>query len=159
MIHYDLPWLFYFSYNNQNESVNIRYSSTYLEKHQDLPEHEYKTLEEITSWIHKYDLRKLSYFSNQEQLEFFDTVFRFNIKHKKKYLRAQSICKKTEEGFSCLAFDEFDVVMLKRKINQVKVYPTESTLNIHLSNDDSYEWANESGQMISHVLDIVDRET
>ena len=48
--------------------------------------------------------------------------------------------------------------MLKRKINQVKVYPTESTLNIHLSNDDSYEWANESGQMISHVLDIVDRE-
>jgi len=159
MIDYNLSWIFYFQYNQKNASAKAFFSKTYEKKFSlDKQLFTYDD-EELKLFIHKYDYRKLAYFSNHEVKGYFDTKFRFSIEHQKGYLRTQAICQTTKEGFSCLLFNEKDLVKMQHFMGKHKVYPTSSSMSIvDLDTEKNESIPFPIHQVKRQIVELLDRE-
>jgi len=159
MIDYNLSWIFYFQYNQKNASAKAFFSKTY-EKRFSLDKQLFLyDDDELKSFIHKYDYRKLSYFSNADVKGYFDTKFRFSIHHHKGYIRTQAICQTTKEGFSCLLFNEKDLVKMQHFISKHGIYPTSSSMSIiDLEHVKEESIAIPIQQVKRQIVELLDRE-
>lgn len=62
--------------------------------------------DDIREYVHKYDYRKLIYFSQNPLVQPFDTMLRFRLPRAKDYIRTQAICKSHSKGFNCLLIED-----------------------------------------------------
>lgn len=62
--------------------------------------------DDIRNYIHKYDYRKLIYFSKNPLVQPFDTVLRLRLPLSGPYIRTQALCKSHLQGFSCVLIED-----------------------------------------------------
>ena len=101
-----MPWAFYMKYDTHQKQMTLELSHQMLSKlHVSFDELILEN-EDIKSFVHKYDYRKLEYFGHLKTDGPFDTTFRFKSFDGKSYLRTHAICQKSSEGFSCVLFED-----------------------------------------------------
>lgn len=106
-----VPWVFYMSYDKQYDKLTFQRSKDSRTKTYALVK-DALVADEKSLFIHRYDCKKIAFFASLEQ-QAFSTVFRLKAFGKPNYLRAHAFCHKTQEGFSCLLVDEYDLIKLK----------------------------------------------
>jgi hypothetical protein len=114
MMQYQVPWIFHMSYDHKKRDMKIMFSNQFvLDNHIDS-----STLtlddDQIKSFIHKYDYRKLEYFVAQELPNPFDTLMRFSIPNQKTYIRTQAVCHVDRKVLMCVLFEEKDIFSLQK---------------------------------------------
>ena len=158
MIDYKLSWIFYFQYNHKNASATAFFSKKYQEEFSfDQPLYVFDQ-EKLKVFVHKYDYRKLGYFAENQLKGYFDTLLRFKIENQKGYLRTQAVCHPTKQGFSCMIFNERDVVKMQHQIGKTKIFPSASSMNI--MNPDEIQEINQSthiSQIKRQIVDLLER--
>ncbi|MFH0767141.1 MAG: hypothetical protein ABII85_03830 [Bacillota bacterium] len=113
-----LNWAFLLIYDKNDIAMNIKFSNQFIEDYQ-LSYRELMLVEkEIASYLHRYDYKKLEYFSNIETPLVFDTLMRFKFKKCKHSLRTIAICSVQENGLSCINFLESKVMNVRRLIRK-----------------------------------------
>jgi len=115
-----MPWAFYMKYNRKHKSLTLDLSKHMSHKlHMPMGE---MTLnhQEIKHFIHKYDYRKLDYFSIMPIEGPFDTTLRFKDLDQKTYMRTHAVCQKDPSGFHCILFDDKDVHDMTLFYKQIK---------------------------------------
>jgi hypothetical protein len=123
-----IPWAFYMKYEKTKKEMTIFFSNRMkqlMELSLDsmtLSEHELK------EFVHKYDQRKLEYFSNQKITGPFNTTMRFKTTHGKSYLRTLAVCQIDHHGFHCLTIDNLflhkmnqSLISSKTDLKQIKI--------------------------------------
>lgn len=109
----NMTWILSSSYDKKSETMAIEGLEEVMES---LGFNEKKIVlhaDDIMRVIHRYDLRKISYFSNEEIRYTFDTVIRFK-KPSGSLIRTVAVCSQNEEGFACIHMFESDVIRMKR---------------------------------------------
>ena len=114
MMQYQVPWIFHMSYDHKKRDMKIMFSNQFvLDNHIDS-----STLtlddDQIKSFIHKYDYRKLEYFVSQELPNPFDTFMRFSIPNQKTYIRTQAVCHVDRKVLMCVLFEEKTIFTLQK---------------------------------------------
>lgn len=101
-----IPWSFFMMFNYDNNQLVIHFSDEI--KRTLNAENNQITLngDDIRDCIHKYDYRKLIYFSQNPLVQPFDTVLRLRIPITLPYIRTQAICKSHPQGFNCLLIED-----------------------------------------------------
>jgi hypothetical protein len=159
MIDYNLSWIFYFQFNQKEASAKAFFSKNYQEKFT-LSEQLYIfDQDKLKDFIHKYDYRKLSYFSSNQVKGYFDTLLRFKIEGQKGYLRTQSICHTTNQGFTCMVFQEKDLFKMQHMIGKLGIFPTSSTMVI--AEDEVFQKEKlpiQMNQIKRQIVELLDRE-
>lgn len=114
---YHLAWAFFLKYDHQQKRLVLDLSDTFKEKHNiDLSTLMFEA-ENLKECIHKYDYRKLSYFSEQP-LKSFDTELRFRFHQHKPYIRTHAICQAVLHGFECVLIEEKVLFETKRSLSK-----------------------------------------
>lgn len=106
-----VPWVFYMSYEQKSDTLSFQSSKDSRTKAYLLPKNELVG-DDKTLVIHRYDCKKIAFFSEQSH-QAFSTGFRLKAVGKSSYLRTHAFCHKTQDGFSCLLVDEYDLFKLK----------------------------------------------
>ncbi len=156
---YKIPWAFYMKYNLRQKTMTIHLSKDMMTKCE-LPL-EMLNLDdtEIKEFIHRYDYRKLDYFSTHPIQGIFDTTFSLKTTHGKNYLKTKAICQKTTYGISCLLIE--DIHIHKMKVSFKQLSKTEQ-LQIVFSETEQIELLETNTQWIkirNHVSQIITRPT
>ena len=115
---YQIPWLFHLIYEHDCQKMTIRLSALMQEKLNINQETLNFDCKGIISFIHKYDYRKLAYFTTHQEFNTFDTVMRFKFPNQKGYIKTQAICDVTSKGLSCVHVDEFELIKTRKKIEK-----------------------------------------
>ncbi|MDX9690932.1 MAG: hypothetical protein RBT45_00655 [Acholeplasmataceae bacterium] len=160
MLDYNLSWIFYFQFNQKEESAKAFFSKKYQEKYE-LPNQLYELDQEhLRAFVHKYDYRKLEYFSKNEVKGYFDTLLRFKISTQKGYLRTQAICHSTKEGFTCMLFHDKELMKLQHTIGKSGVYPTSSVMKIAADDELSlHKFPVQMNQIKKQIVELLDRDS
>lgn len=159
MQRYELHWLFHLTYNKKTKEAIFKPSNYFKEIDSLVSESFVMDDQLIKHYIHKYDYRKLEYFSNMQMKGNFDTLLRFKTQDGKQYYRTQAVCHTTKDGFECLHFKEIEVFKLTRDIMKTGIYPLPSVMQIA-----DYESLKEitnmtnAQQITKQIVDLVDRE-
>jgi len=102
---YHLAWAFFLTYDHRKQRLELKLSETFQEKHHMNQASLIFEHETLKACIHKYDYRKLAYFSEGHS-KTFDTQLRFKLKKDKTYLKTQAICQALPHGFECVLIEE-----------------------------------------------------
>ncbi len=101
-----IPWAFYMKYEKNKKEMTI-YFSNRMKQMMELSSDSMAFSEvDLKEFIHKYDQRKLEYFSNQKITGPFNTMMRFKTTHGKSYFRTLAICQVDRHGFHCITIDD-----------------------------------------------------
>lgn len=109
-----MPWAFMMTYDHHQQTMHIQCSQTFLDVYELNNEHLRLNHDEIISHVHKYDQRKLSYFTSIVINSTFDTLLRIRLTNDGQYLRTIAVCNQTDTGFSCLHILEKEVLWIKK---------------------------------------------
>lgn len=103
---FDIPWISYFIYDHTKDCLMIYLSDREKEKTPLL--HDPITIEgdKIKEFIHKYDYRKLMYFSQHPLIQPFDTLLRMRWHTDMSFIRTQAICQSNPKGFNCVLVED-----------------------------------------------------
>ncbi len=106
-----VPWLSYITYDHVKDRLLIYRSdqTKHDEKRDDPIVIDGEMIRDI---IHKYDYRKLIYFSQNPLVQPFDTMLRFRWNAHSPYLRTQAICQSHTQGFHCVLIEDKMIHML-----------------------------------------------
>lgn len=136
---YEINWAFLLDYDKNSGNLYVKFSNQFMEDNQLKDTNLSLLSHEICTFLHRYDCRKLSYFSQTDLEETFDTLMRFTIKKSKYPLRTIAICKLNDHGMSCVNFEESKLVNLRKLKNmshEKKINKPVGIINAHdLSND------------------------
>ncbi len=114
MGHYQLPWLLYLKYDHHEQRMTIHLSDHMKNKVDAEDAIINFQLDEIAECIHKYDYRKLKFFSEEMPSDStFDTLIRFKFNELKQPIKTHAICQKTSKGFECIHVAEMDLLKTK----------------------------------------------
>ncbi|MCR3906426.1 MAG: hypothetical protein NUK62_05330 [Tenericutes bacterium] len=127
---YSLPWAFYMKYNNRSKEMTLYLSKRFKEKSELSLTQMTLHKNDIEEFIHRYDYRKLSYFSVLKLNEPFDTVMRFKMSHGKSYLKTYAICQTEQSGFHCIHIEEKYLFKIHKNIRSSELFA--SNLNIDI---------------------------
>jgi len=101
-----VPWSFFMTYDYEQNELKI-YPSEEFKRKMKLESDTFLVQgDEIRELIHKYDYRKLIYFSQNPLVQPFDTVLRMRLSVDMSYLRTQAICQSHTKGFHCLLIED-----------------------------------------------------
>lgn len=101
-----IPWSFYMKYEKNKKEMTIFFSNRMKQLLELSLDSMSLSENELKEFIHKYDQRKLDYFSNQKINGPFNTSMRFKTTHGKSYLRTIAICQNDHHGFHCIMIDD-----------------------------------------------------
>lgn len=101
-----VPWSFFLMFDYEKNQLKISFSDEIRRTIQAENHHIVLTGDSIREYIHKYDYRKLIYFSQNPLVQPFDTVLRLRIPLTKPYIRTQAICKSHQQGFNCILIED-----------------------------------------------------
>ncbi len=114
MITFSMPWAFMMNYDHHNQKMHIQCSEAFSDLIEVDVLHYQFNHEEIMNNVHKYDHRKLGYFTFTEMNSTFDTLLRIRLTDNGPYYRTIAVCSKTNSGFSCMHMLEKDVLLLRK---------------------------------------------
>ena len=109
-----MPWAFMMTYDHQHQKMHIHCSEAFSDLLELNATHLELNHEEILSNVHKYDHRKLGYFTTTELHSTFDTLLRIRFLPDGPYFRTIAVCSQTSSGFSCIHMLEKDVLLLRK---------------------------------------------
>lgn len=101
-----VPWSFFMTFDYEKNQLVIHFSEEIRRQHQIDSESITLFGDDIRDYIHKYDYRKLIYFSQNPLVQPFDTILRFQLPQIKGHIRTQAICKSHVKGFNCLMIED-----------------------------------------------------
>lgn len=115
---YFIKWSLIFCYNKKEQQVSLVFSRFFIEQNEleikDITIRD-KNLEDL---VHKYDYRKLGYFTKDKKIKVFDTLIRLKIPSLNKVLRTKAICRGDSKGFECVNFEEVELVKLRKTVKE-----------------------------------------
>ncbi|MCF7930540.1 MAG: hypothetical protein K9L02_03405 [Acholeplasmataceae bacterium] len=111
---YEICWAFLLNYDKNSKQLNIEFSDQFMIDNHLEQSHMTFHDDEICTFLHRYDCRKLGYFCETNIKDTFDTLMRFTIKKSKYPLRTIAICKLNDRGMSCIHFEEAKLVRLRK---------------------------------------------
>lgn len=119
MDHYQIPWSFYFQFN-QDEQVMHIYLSNLFKNKEEIPNNLYNlNYEDIEKFLHKYDLRKLNYFFDKKISVTFDMVLKVkDFTRKKGYIKLHSLCYIETGIMHCVSIDVMEVIKIKKMLDK-----------------------------------------
>ena len=101
-----VPWSFFMMFDYDKNQLVI-YFSDEIKRHLQAENNQIVLIgDDIREYIHKYDYRKLIYFSQNPLVQPFDTILRLRIPSTKPYLRTQAICQSHVHGFNCILIED-----------------------------------------------------
>jgi hypothetical protein len=109
-----MPWAFMMTYDHQHQHMNIQCSEAFSDLLELNDTHIHMNQEDIATHVHKYDHRKLSYFTTADLHSTFDTLLRIRLTPDGPYFRTIAVCNQTNLGFSCMHMLEKDVLLLRK---------------------------------------------
>jgi hypothetical protein len=101
-----VPWLSYMVYDYSLDRLLIYFSEDTKQKMSSVDPFMDVEGDNIKDMIHKYDYRKLIYFSKNPLVQPFDTLLRIRWHPKFPYLRTQAICQSHANGFHCVLVED-----------------------------------------------------
>ncbi|MDO9628778.1 MAG: hypothetical protein Q7I99_02655 [Acholeplasmataceae bacterium] len=110
-----IPWAFYMKYEKSKKQMTIFFSKRMKQLMELSLDSMILSEDDLKEFVHKYDQRKLDYFSNQKITGPFNTMMRFKTTHGKSYLRTLAICQIDQHGFHCITIED----MFLHKMNQL----------------------------------------
>ena len=155
-----IPWAFYMKYEKTKKEMTIFFSNRMKQMMELSLDSMSFSEEDLKEFIHKYDQRKLDYFSNQKINGPFNTTMRFKTTHGKSYLRTLAICQIDHHGFHCITIDDGylhkmnqSLLSTKTDIKQLKIEIEELDKIIEVESDFQLN------KFKSHLTSIFDRMT
>ena len=137
-----IPWAFYIKYEKTKKEMTIFFSNRMKQLMELSLDSMTLSENELKEFVHKYDQRKLAYFSNQTITGPFNTTMRFKTTHGKSYLRTLAICQIDHLGFHCITIDDQFVhkmnqslLLAKTDIKQLKIDLEETERIISVESD------------------------
>ena len=101
-----VPWSFFMMFDYDKNQLVVYPSEEYKRKLEFQDDKYIIEGDDIKELIHKYDYRKLIYFSQNPLVQPFDTVLRMRLSVETSYLRTQAICHSHVKGFNCLLVED-----------------------------------------------------
>ncbi|MDI6453170.1 hypothetical protein [Peloplasma aerotolerans] len=132
---YSLPWAFYMKYNNRLKEMTLYLSKGFKEKTELSLSQMTLNKSDIEEFIHRYDYRKLSYFSGIQLNGTFDTILRFKMSHGKSYLKTYAVCQTDQTGFRCIHIEEKYIFKIHKNVRSSELFA--SRLNIDIEDFES----------------------
>lgn len=128
---YQVPWILHMKYDRKKQEMTVIFSERYVKILQ--LESNMLTLndEQIKEFIHKYDYRKLIYFTTETVSSPFDTLIRFKKPNEKSYIRTNAVCHIDRKNLLCVHFEEKDIFNLQHKMSEQHLMP----MNIQVAID------------------------
>lgn len=132
MKHFEIPWSFYFQFDNRTQMMRLQLSEMFKQK-ESMPNNYYVlSYEDVITFLHKYDHRKLNYFFDHGIQETFDMVIRIkNLNKKKGYIKTHAVCYINNQTMHCLSINYLDVIETKKKLDK---YISKSDVVIDIDN-------------------------
>ncbi|MDY0075100.1 MAG: hypothetical protein WC992_01180 [Acholeplasmataceae bacterium] len=112
---YTIPWAFILKYNYPKQQLKLHSSTLNQASSSVFSQEMIWKDDKIRHQVHKYDYRKLIYFSQNPLIQPFDTMLRLKDDNQKSYVRTQAICKSHPQGFHCILVDDYEIHQLKPK--------------------------------------------
>ena len=151
MMQYQVPWIFHLSYDHKKREMKIMFSNQFAQdNHMDSNAMSLDD-DQIKSFIHKYDYRKLEYFVSQVLPNPFDTLMRFSIPNQKTYIRTQAVCHVEQKHLMCVLFDEKTIFTLQ------KISDSQATIDAQ-SDLEKIESANQATRFLKHLNQLIHRQ-
>lgn len=158
MTSFIIPWAFVMSYHHHQQTMTIQCSKTL--KHALELKHDNFQLkhQDILEFVHKYDLRKLDYFTKVDLQETFDTLIRFRFSPIGLYMRTIAVCQRNANGFSCIHVMEEDMLKVRHRVASLTIHQTSVKLEI-LDGDwiQSMHLSQQLPQIKHHFKEIIHR--
>jgi hypothetical protein len=140
----------------EKNTLSIYFSSELKLKYPDLKDHMLVQGEDIRNYIHRYDYRKLLFFSENPLIQPFDTFLRVKIIPELGYIKTQAVCKSHHLGFHCILIEDKYYHKLKPLW---KLEDTKHTLITFLDESlEHYEKTSEINEFKSHLTKMLSKE-
>ena len=155
-----IPWAFYMKYEKTKKEMTIFFSNRMKQMMELSLDSMSFSEDDLKEFIHKYDQRKLDYFSNQKITGPFNTAMRFKTLHGKSYLRTLAICQLDHNGFHCLTIE--DVFLHKMNQSLISTKTDIKQLKIEIEDVDKIIEVESDFQLSkfkSHLSSILSRQT
>ena len=116
---YQVPWSFYFQFNQVNQMLHI-YLSTEFKKKELIPNNYYVlSYEDVKNFLHKHDLRKLNYFFDVEHYGMFDMILKIkDFTRKKGYIKLHTLCYIETDVMKCVSIDFMEIIKIKKMLDR-----------------------------------------
>ena len=101
-----VPWSFFMVFNYEQDQLIVHFSKDMKQKNQDLIDPLVLRGDDIRDVIHRYDYRKLMFFSQNPLVQPFDTFLRVKFIDQLGFVKTQAICKSHEGGFNCVLIED-----------------------------------------------------
>lgn len=146
---FPVPWSFFMIFEYDKNRLNIHSSDDLRLKHPQLDQQFILEGESIKDMIHRYDYRKLIFFSQNPLIQPFDTLLRVKFIEELGYMKTQAICKSHAKGFHCILIEDKYYHKLK---TLWKLEDTKHTMITFLDESlESYEKISEINEFKSHL--------
>lgn len=153
---YEICWAFLLDFDKNSKQLNIEFSDQFMiENHLQQNQMTFHN-DEICTFLHRYDCRKLGYFCETDIKDTFDTLMRFTIKKSKYPLRTVALCKLNDHGMSCIHFEEAKLVRLRKLKRQEKTQKSSKLIDIANSSDlstDSQSFFSKIDQYLAKIIE------
>lgn len=139
---YQIPWVLHMNYDRKKREMTVIFSNHYAHTMQMDSTPFILNDNQIKEFVHKYDYRKLEYFTTASIDCPFDTLMRFKKPNQKDYIRTHAVCYLEHKNLYCIHFEEKDVFDFRRKAvkqeiseisSQIMIYATEEISKIESS--------------------------
>jgi hypothetical protein len=154
---YQVPWLLYSKYDNQQKKMIIHMSNHMKSKINSETDTLFLNFDEIIDFIHKYDYRKLNYFSSHPTHSTFDTLIRFKFDNLKQPIKTHAVCQNTPHGFECIHVEEIDVIKTKRFLKNEQFNDLKQKINWNDENDLKGLVTRSYSKYRTHLFEIIQR--
>ncbi len=120
MKHFEIPWSFYFQFDQKTQMMRLQLSDMFAKKEQLANNYYVLSYDDVITFLHKYDHRKLNYFFDQKTKDTFDMIIRIkNMTKKKGYIKTHAVCYIKEDTMHCLSINYLDVIKTKKELDQL----------------------------------------
>lgn len=152
-----VPWSFFMMFDYAKNELSIHLSE---EINRNLKQENSPIVlqgDDIRNYIHKYDYRKLIYFSQNPLVQPFDTVLRLRMLESSPYIRTQAICKSHPQGFSCILIED----KYLHKLKPLWQLTDEKSRMITFVDDKIYQLRQEKEISVikNHLSDLLSKST
>ncbi|MCD4826322.1 MAG: hypothetical protein K8Q99_00920 [Acholeplasmataceae bacterium] len=156
MDHYQIPWSFYFQFNQDKQVMHI-YLSNLFKTREAIPNNYYVlSYEDVEKFLHKYDMRKLNYFFDKKITNTFDMVLKVkDFTRKKGYINLHALCYIDQGIMHCVSIDVMEVIKIKKMLDK---HILDNDVHLDIRNQE-YEFKeiknNQIDALEEHLFDLI----
>lgn len=151
-----VPWSYFMVFEHETSTLVIHFSHEIKMKYPHLNDTMTIQGDAIKNYVHRYDYRKLLFFSQNPLIQPFDTFLRVKIIPEIGYVRTQAVCKSHHKGFHCVLIEDKYYHKLK------PLWKLENTEHIIITFLDEslehYEKSTEISAFKSHLTKMLSKE-